>query len=439
MRSKLPYLALLGLMTALTKTVAGASEAAALTLEDALRSAEQVNTGVLLGREGVAQAQEQANQTRAGVLPNVGLSAQQRRTSAVTIANNTAVAGAAANRFDGNLTGSFDILNPQQLSALRAAHTGVDVAGFDYRTSIQVALTSVAQTYFTHLRDLHRIPLLDDTVSRARQLLALAVNQLSAGVATQIDVTRAKSELAQAEQARLQQDTVVYQRELALKRLLNLETAGTLQLADFTVRRAAAGEYAAADEQAAYRQRADWLSAQKALERAKLDVRTARLERLPDLSLAGQYGYTGTEFDDGGKQTGWFAGAIVSVPVFNGLRTGADRRLALSRQRAQEYRLRDLELQISAEIRLALQDAGSRFRQIAVAETGLQLGQEELRLARVRFEQGVADNREVIDAQNTLALASDNYNEAIYQYNLSRLELARVRGDVRGILAEKTE
>ena len=123
--------------------------------------------------------------------------------------------------------------------------------------------------------------------------------------------------------------------------------------------------------------------------------------------------------------------------MFDGLRSGSDRKLALSRQRAQELLLRDLELQIGAEIRLAVQDAGSRFQQIAVAETGQQLGEEELRLARVRFDQGVADNREVIEAQNTLALASDNLNEAIYQYNLSRLELARVRGDTRGILAEK--
>jgi outer membrane protein TolC len=127
----------------------------------------------------------------------------------------------------------------------------------------------------------------------------------------------------------------------------------------------------------------------------------------------------------------------VDVPVFDGLRSGSDRKLALSRQRSQELLLRDLELQISAEIRLAVQDAGSRFQQIAVAETGQQLGEEELRLARVRFDQGVADNREVIEAQNTLALANDNLNEAIYQYNLSRLELARVRGDTRGILAEK--
>lgn len=434
---KTPSLRLLALTTAFAASSLSAAEPATLTLESALQSAEQINVNVLLGRENVSQAQAQAGIARSGVLPNIDLSAQQRRTSAVTITNGVAAAGTPANRFDANLTGSFDLLNPEQLSNLSSAKVGVQVADFDYRSNIQTALATVAQTYFTHLRNVHRIAVLDANVDLARQLLDLASNRLASGVATQIDVTRAKSQLAQAEQARLQQDTVVYQSALQLRRLLNLDASAPLQLGDFAVKRVAAAEFSATEERAAFAQRPDWLAAQKSVDRSKIDVRTARFERLPALALAGQYGYSSADFDDGGKKAGWFAGATVDVPVFDGLRSGSDRKLALSKQRSQELLLRDLELQISAEIRLAVQDAGSRFRQIAVAETGQQLGQEELRLARVRFDQGVADNREVIEAQNTVALANDNLNEAIYQYNLSRLELARVRGDARGILAEK--
>ena len=95
------------------------------------------------------------------------------------------------------------------------------------------------------------------------------------------------------------------------------------------------------------------------------------------------------------------------------------------------------EQQISAEVRLAVQDARSRLAQIAVAEKSRTLADDELRLARLRFGQGVADNREVVEAQDRLAVADDNLVEAVYQYNLSRLELARAGGDVRRILAEK--
>ena len=72
-----------------------------------------------------------------------------------------------------------------------------------------------------------------------------------------------------------------------------------------------------------------------------------------------------------------------------------------------------------------------------MAEKTLGLAQEELRLARQRYQQGVADNREVLEAQTRLAEAGDNLVDAVFRYNLSRLELARARGDVRSVLAER--
>jgi outer membrane protein TolC len=129
----------------------------------------------------------------------------------------------------------------------------------------------------------------------------------------------------------------------------------------------------------------------------------------------------------------------LNFPVFDGLRINADKRAALSQVRSQEYRLHSTELLISSELRLAAQDARSRFAQVEVAERSLRLSQDELRLARQRYEQGVADNREVVEAQNSLAQASDNLVEADYQYNLSRLELARAKGEVRAILSEKAD
>jgi outer membrane protein TolC len=280
---------------------------------------------------------------------------------------------------------------------------------------------------------------LDANIARAQVLLDLARNQVSAGIATRIDVTRAEAALAQTQQARLQQDTVVYQSALQLERLLGLDPSRTLQLADFGVKRTAEGGFPAGLERTTFERRADWLRAQKAVEQAKLDVRTAKYERLPSLSLSGEYGFVTPRVTDNNRLEAWFAGATVSVPVFDGLKSGADRRLAFSRQRGQELRLRNLELQIAAELRLAVQDAGSRYAQIGVAEKSLQLGEEQLRLARQRYEQGVADNREITEAQNNLAIASDALVEAVYQYNLSRVELARSKGDVRGILGEKVQ
>lgn len=422
---------------------AGSSSAAdpagALTLQDALATVERVNVSVLLSRESAAQAVEAVGQQRAGILPILDASLQQRRSQGVSIATVVVASGRPASRFDALVSGSYALLNPQRLSALKGAKAGAEVARANYQVAVQSVLSDVATTYFTHLRNLRRLDVLDANIARARALLELANNQLRAGVATQIDVTRAEAQLAIADQARLQQVTAVYQSELFIKRLLDLDMAGELKLADFQMRRADSGLYSFSDQKTAFEKRAEYLAAQKSLEQVRIDVRTATFERLPSLGLTGNYGFASAQWDDNSKQEQWSAGLGLSLPVFDGLRIGANRRIAMSRQRAQETRLHSLELQITAELRLALHSVTSRNAQVTVAEKSLSLAQEELRLAQSRYQQGVADNREVVEAQNRLAVASDNFVEAVYQYNLSRVELARAKGDVRTVLAEKVE
>ena len=430
----------LAALVLLSSLLAGAARAAepapTLTLAEALNTVEKTNLNVLLGREALVQAMEQSKVSRVAILPLITGSATQRRTKSVPLTNTGATSSRPSNRFDETLTGSLSVIDLTRWNALRSARVNAEVAQADLTNTVQTVLASVAQTYFTHQRNLRRLAVLDANIARARTLLDLARNQLQAGIATQIDVTRAEAQLAQAEQTRLQQITVDMQSEMQLKRSLDLPIASPLRLESFNVRRSEPGLTMFADEKTAFEKRADYLRAQKALQQAKLDVKSATFERLPTVGFTGTWGRGAANFDDS-TLPAWSTAVTLSVPIFDGLRAGADRRLALSRQRSQEARLHNLELQISAELRLAAQDASSRNAQVAVAEKNLQLAEDQLRLAQQRYQNGVADNREVVEAQTQLAVADDNLVEAIYQYNLSRVELARSRGDVRGVLMEK--
>jgi outer membrane protein TolC len=410
--------------------------ATTLTLEQALASVENVNLNVLLGREAATQALEQARVTRATILPSITATGVQRRSKSVPLTNTGTTSPRPTNRFDALLNGSVPLMDFQRWTAARSARVGADVARADYNATLQTVLATVAQSYFTHLRNLRRMEVLDANITRAQSLLDLARNQLNAGVATQIDVTRAEAQLAQAQQAKLQQETVDVQSELTLKRAIDIDPMQPLRLADFTIRRADTALFAFSGDKTVFEKRADYLRAQKAVQQARLDVHAATFERLPSLTLGGNYGRGASNFDDE-LQPQWSANASLTLPIFDGLKSGADRRIALSRQRSQEARLRSLELQISAELRLAAQDANSRNAQIGMADKNLQLARDQLRLAQQRYQQGVADNREVVEAQTQLAVAEDNLVDATYQYNLSRVELARARGDVRTVLQEK--
>jgi outer membrane protein TolC len=369
---------------------------AALSLAEAFEGIEKANPNVLISREAVAQAMAAADQQRAALLPDISLDAQQRRTKAVQVSGAGPIEQSPINRFDGKLTGSVALLNPAQIAAYRAARKGAVVAQFDQQQTLQTVLSAVAQSYFGHMRNVQRIDVLDANIRRARELLDLVKRQLDAGVVTQIDVTRAEAQLAITEQARLQQDTTVYQSELQLKRLLDWQLAEPLTLTGFEVKRVDQALLAGEIEKTALEQRSDYLRATKAIEQNKDQVRAAGYQRFGVLSAVGEYGYATSRAFDGNEKEAWLAGVAVSVPVFDGLRTNADKRVALAQLRQQELRVRALELQIPAELRLAAQDAKSRNTQVEVAERSLRLAQEQLRLAQIRFEGGAVDNREVI-------------------------------------------
>lgn len=413
-----------------------AAEPATLTLDQAFATVDRVNISILLSREAQTQALQQTRLLRSNILPLIDGSAQQRRSRGTNISNGQATRGSTSSRFDASLNGSYSLLDLERFSALKAGRVGEEIARANYNAVVQDVLNDVAVIYFTHLRNLRRLDVLEANIARARSLLELATNQLNAGTVTQIDVTRAESQLAQSQQAILQQGTSIYESELFLKRLLDQPMTEPMRLADFQVRRATTNLQIFANDKSLFAQRADYLAVQKALERAEIDVRTATLQRLPALTLSGQYGLAAETVRDR-KEDNWSAGIGVSVPIFDAFRASSDRAIALSRQRAQELQLHNLELQISSELHLAQQDTNSRNAQVTVAETSLRLAQDELRLAQNRYESGVADNREVVEAQTRLAVADDNLVEAVYEYNLSRVELARARGDVRSVLSEK--
>jgi outer membrane protein len=409
------------------------SEQARLTLEDALRLAESDSLGVLLSREFREQASEAAIRARASLLPQLSADAAQRRTEVLR----AGTGGSGANdSFSARLNARLLALDPLLIATLQAARVGEDVSTIELELAAQQAMGSVGQVFFTHLRNLERFEVIASNIDRAEVLLDLARSRLEAGVATQIDVTRAEAQLAIEEQSRLQQETVVFESSLQLKRLLGLEPNLNLVLVDFPVQRST-GELLTAESIAVMAARPDVRAAERLLQQNRLERRAADWARLPSLTVSSDLGYSGADpFDDRRRET-WGATAGVSVPIFEGGRIASNRRLAESRIRAQEFRLEDLRRQVESELSLAAQNARSRLAQIRVAETNLSLADEELRLARLRFETGVADNREVVEAQNNLARATDNLVEAVFAYRLSRLEWARARGDVRLILGEQ--
>jgi outer membrane protein len=407
-----------------------------LTLPAVLDQVDETSLNVLLNREALRQAIDQVALSRATFWPTVTVEAVQRRNRSAAVGPAVVQPG-VSQRFDGNLALRWDLIDPVGHASYGVARTGVGVAEMDLAAARELVLATVADVFLTHRRNVERVAVYEANIERAEALLELARRQTEAGVATQIDVTRAQAQLANARQQRLQQDTLVAASALQLKRLLGYDIDEEVVLAPFVLARDRPAGSPATLAETAFERRADYLAGARRVRQSEIGVTAAKFNRLPTLSLTGSYGYATARAFDGDERNIWAAGLSLSIPVFDGQRTGALTRLARSRLRAQEARQRDLAFAIGAEVRLAWQNARSRAEQVEVAETSLALAREELRLAEIRFAQGVADNREIIEAQNRLAQASDGLVEATYLFRSSRVELARALGDVRAVLNER--
>jgi outer membrane protein len=74
--------------------------------------------------------------------------------------------------------------------------------------------------------------------------------------------------------------------------------------------------------------------------------------------------------------------------------------------------------------------------EVQVANLGVDLAQQEVTQARDRFQAGVANNIEVVTAQDELSRASDNQIAALYRYNQARADLAHATGQMESLYAK---
>ncbi len=409
-----------------------------LEVGDVIRMVQEENLQVLVNREAIEEAVQIFRQRKADLYPQINLDFQQTRNQFVNTGRGFDIPGIdpvqpPANRFDGLLVGNMSVLSTERIANWKLAKLGVEVSELAFQDILQDILEVSIGSFITHRRNLVRMDLIEADIERNQSLLDLAADRFEAGVATQIDVTRAEVALADSEQARLQQETIILSSELQLKQLLNLPLDQPIEVEVSDEQMSAAPPPMMVTEDALLENRSDYQAELKVQEQNELARRAAGLQRIPQIDIFGQWGYaTNVVLDGDGEQT-WGVGISMSIPIFEGFRIGADKRQAESRIRSQSYVLQNLAKEIGSAYRLQVKDVISRYEQIGVARKTRDLGFQELDLAETRFRQGVANNLEVVNAQNSLAASEDNLLEAFYQYALARIALARAMGDVASV------
>jgi outer membrane protein TolC len=182
--------------------------------------------------------------------------------------------------------------------------------------------------------------------------------------------------------------------------------------------------------EAAYKQalasRQDYRSAQAQVRSAELAKRAAELERAPKIGVAGNYGALGTA--PGNAVSTWNVGVALRVPVFEGGRIKADISETDATLREKQAELADMRNRIAQQVENALLDLDSANKRVQVSQAALGYAKRALTQSQDRFSAGVTNNVEVIQAQEALAGANEQWVNSLYAYSIARMSLARATG-----------
>jgi outer membrane protein TolC len=151
-----------------------------------------------------------------------------------------------------------------------------------------------------------------------------------------------------------------------------------------------------------------------------------RSQRLPTLSFNSYYG---TSTVNGVGTHGDFSAiGTLNIPLFREARLRGDEDASKALLDANGAELADLRNHIDEQVRSALLDVGASKQLVDVARSNVGLATRALSDETDRVNAGVDDNLPLVTAQATLATAQTNLVESLYQYNVSKLLLARAAG-----------
>ncbi len=403
-----------------------------LSLAGAINRGLKYNLGILLSDQATQQARGARIHALSELLPQVSAGAsetsEQINLKALGFPNFPGVPPIIGPFGVFDVRGYLDqhILNLKDLHQARAQSDNVKAAQYTYQNARDIVVLVSANLYLQAIAGSSRVDAAGSEVETAQAVYDRAVDLKKAGMVPGIDVLRSQVEL-QAQQQRLIYLKNQFETEkLTLARAIGLPVAQEFRLTDtvpYAPPPAITLDLAISQ---ALANRADYKSLQAEVHAAESLKKAARSERLPSLNFHADYGDIGPR--PGESHGTYTVAASVKIPLFQSGKVRGDVMQASALLRQRESDLKDLQNKIEYQVRTAFLDLKSSEDQVKVAQSTQNLAHEQLKEARDRFAAGVVNSLEVVQAQEAVATADENYISSLYSYNVGKASLARALG-----------
>jgi len=323
-----------------------------------------------------------------------------------------------------NLTQS--IYDASLRSRYRARKSAEEASIFDIKDARDVVVLAVGTAYLQVIASAARLENARAQLASAEQLDQRTANRVTSEVSPEIDSLRSQVERQSAEQRVTNATNQLEKDRLALARITGLAVGQKFVLIDSLAYHPLTGITNETATEEALRTRADLKSAESSVHEAESTVRAQTAQRLPVISVSADYGGGGANL--GNFNQLYTVSGNVSVPIYTGGRIRADIEQARADLARKETEYEDLKGRIAYDVRVAWLDAIASESSIRVAERNKALAAQALAQSQDRYANGVTNLLEVVQAQEAIAAAADNYIESLYSFNVSIISLARAMG-----------
>lgn len=402
-----------------------------LPLRDAVRRGLQYNLGILTNRDIADTTRAERRRTLSTLLPNVSVGATQTSQQLDLVAfglNVPGIPGVVGPFGYENVRAYlqqtvYDRTSLKNLKSAGETQKAAELTGEDARNLV---VQAVSNAYLAIISDIARVDAVQAELNTAQAVFDRASDEKKAGTVPGIDVLRAEVELRTEQQRLVAQRNQVEKDKLVLARAIGLPAGQQFIVTDSLSYSPLAPSLDDLLKQA-YDHRADFQAAQANVRAAEYAIEAARAEHYwPSVVVQADYGDIGSTLVSSHGTYSVLAG--VRIPVYAGRRAQIDTEQAETVLRNKKNALEDLRGRIDSEVRTALLDLQSAADQVTVAKSSVDLANETLNQARDRFSAGVTDSIEVVQAQQLLAGANENYIASLSAHSGAKIALATALG-----------
>jgi outer membrane protein len=328
------------------------------------------------------------------------------------------------------------LFSSDYLVGLQASKTYMELAQkAESRTKIET-ITSVTKAYFGALVAKERSKLLDVNIVRLESMLKELTAMNKSGYIEKIDVDRVEVNYNNLLVEKEKTIRLINLSEALLKFQMGLDVNQSISLSD------SLGtflnnltEVSSAKVNPSSRIEYSLIESQNKLN--ELDLKRYRMNYLPNLVAYGSVSTQAqrTEFNIFDTRMKWFPigviGATLNVPIFDGLQTNYRIEQAKINLLKSKNSLDQLQKSINLEANNASTTYINSLSTLKYQSKNIELAENVYKSTKIKYDQGVGSNLEVINAQAAYREALVNYYAAVYDALVSKTDLDRALGNIK--------